>query len=72
METMTIQIRKKAGRNIIFELEKLKVIKVITDSAKEKFKKRLAKDLKESLRQVELHRQGKIKLKSAQQLLKEL
>jgi hypothetical protein len=69
---MTIQIRKKSGKNIILDLEKLHVIRVIDDSPKEKLKKRLAKDLKESLRQVELHRQGKIKLKSLDEVINEL
>jgi hypothetical protein len=40
--------------------------------ANEQFKKALKKKLAEGLKQVKLHQEGKIKLKSARQLLNEL
>lgn len=41
-------------------------------TAKEKFKRKLKKDLTEGFRQIKLHQEGKIKLKSARELLDEL
>ena len=48
------------------------VNKKTKNAANEKFKKKIEKQLREGLKQVQLHQEGKIKLKSARQLLDEL
>jgi hypothetical protein len=72
METITVQIRKKAGKNILLDLEKKNIIKIVSEVNKEKLKRRVKKDLEEGLKLVELHQAGKIKLKSAREFLNEL
>lgn len=42
------------------------------NEANEKFKKKLEKQLKKGLEQVKLHQEGKIKLKSLEDLINEL
>ena len=47
---------------------KIKVVKKSNDA----FKKKLKKDLQQAFKEVELHQQGKIELKSAKEALSEL
>jgi hypothetical protein len=55
-------------KNLKFKVEQKATIKEPLTTEQQEW----VDDLKESLRQVELHQQGKIKLKSARQLLDEL
>ena len=55
------------GMKVLRSLSFVKKAKPMTDSAAE-----LWEDLKDAAEQVRLHKQGKIKLKTAQELLNEL
>jgi len=76
MTTFTIEIPDKVEKTLADLVKQLggKVIatdteKKLTRAAK---KKQILDDLEESVRQVKLHQEGKIKLKSIDQLLNEL
>lgn len=73
MEKVTIEIKKKSARKTLLRLQEKREIKILeTIPAKEKLKKRVKKDLEEGFRLIKLHEAGKVKLKSARQLLNEL
>ena len=72
MKTITIEIKKKSAEDFLHVLEKQNSIRIIDNSPNAKFKRRIKKNIEEGLRLVNLHQQGKIKLKSARQLLNEL
>ena len=55
------------GMNVLKSLSFVKTVKPMTTAAVE-----LWDDLKEAAEQVRLHKQGKLKLKTAQELLNEL
>ncbi len=73
-EILTIKITDKKARKVIKSLEEIKFIKVVSNpnlglTAK---KKKQAKDFLAALQQAKLAEQGKIKLKTLDQLINEL
>ena len=72
MRTVTIEIKKKSAEDFLNVLEKQKSIRIIDNSPKEKLKRRIKRDLEEGFRLIKLHEQGKVKLKSADELINEL
>jgi hypothetical protein len=74
METLKVTVRSKAAKNLLLDLEELKLLKIEGQkkTGSSKLKRRIKKDLKEGFRQVKLHEQGKVKLKSLDELLDEL
>ena len=72
MKTITIEIKKKSAEDFLNVLEKQKSIRIIDNSPKTKFKRRIKKNLEDGLRLVKLHQQGKVKLKSLDELINEL
>ncbi|HZH37737.1 MAG TPA: hypothetical protein VEX65_10690 [Flavisolibacter sp.] len=75
-ETITIRLRNKKARNLLKELEELKLIEIIEDDIIPKHwsagKKQKAKDLLQALHEAKLASEGKIQLKKAQSLIDEL
>jgi predicted flavoprotein YhiN len=75
-ETITIRLRNKKAKNLLKELEELKLIEIIKDDIIPKHwsaaKKQRAKDLLEALQEAKLDNEGKIQLKTAQSLIDEL
>jgi hypothetical protein len=72
MKTITIEIKKKSAEDFLNVLEKQKSIRIIDNSEKAKFKRRIKTNLEDGLRLVKLHQQGKVKLKSLDELINEL
>lgn len=73
-ELITIRIKDKKARKVIQSLEDIKFIQIVNDpllglTGK---KKRQAKDFLSALQQAKLAEQGKIKLKTLDQLINEL
>jgi nitrogen regulatory protein PII len=73
-EEITIIIKDKKARKVIESLEEIKFIQIVNDptlglTGK---KKKQAKDFLSALRQAKLAEQGKIKLKTLDQLINEL
>ena len=74
VDTLTIKIKNAKARRVLKSLEEIKFIQVVNDplmglTGK---KKRQAKDFLSSLQQAKLAAQGKIKLKTLDQLINEL
>ncbi len=72
--TLTIKIKNAKARRVLKSLEEIKFIQVVNDplmglTGK---KKRQAKDFLSALQQAKLAEQGKIKLKTLDQLINEL
>ncbi len=74
--TITIKIRNKKARTIIKGLEELKVIEIVEDDIIPKNwpakKKKQAKDFLAAYKQAKLANEGKIKLKTLDELINEL
>jgi hypothetical protein len=73
--TITIKLRNKKARTILESLEELKVIEILHDEGKIKWtprKKKQAKDFLLAYKQAKLAEQGKIKLKTLDELINEL
>lgn len=73
--TITIRLRNKKAKNILDTLEDLKLIEILEDDEKIKWtpkKKQQAKDFLSALKQAKLADQGKIKLKTLDELINEL
>ena len=72
MEQLILNIKKKEKIPFLKELLKhMDFVEVVEPSKKEK-KKKILDDLEEAVEQVNLHKKGKAKLKSLQQVLDEL
>lgn len=73
-DIITIRIKDKKARKVIESLEEIKFIQIVNDptlglTGK---KKKQAKDFLSALKQAKLAEQGKIKLKTLDQLINEL
>lgn len=71
MEALNVQIINPKAKLLLFDLEKMDLIRIgtkpkATDTVK------LWKDLKDAAQEVRFHKQGKLKLKTAQELLNEI
>jgi hypothetical protein len=72
MEQLILNIKKKEKIPFLKELLKhMDFVEVVESSKKEK-KKKILNDLEEAVEQVNLHKKGKVKLKTLQQVLNEL
>jgi hypothetical protein len=71
---ITIRIKDKKARNVIKSLEEIKFIQIVTDPLEglTPKKKKQAKEFLSALQQAKLAEQGKIKLKTLDQLINEL
>ena len=74
VDTLTIKIKNAKARRVLKSLEEIKFIQVVNDpllglTGK---KKRQAKDFLSALQQAKLAEEGKIKLKTLDQLINEL
>lgn len=72
MKTITIEIRKKSAEDFLHVLEKQNSIRIIDNSPTAKLKRRIKNDLEEGFRLIKLHEQGKVKLKTLNELIDEL
>lgn len=74
MKTLTIKVKSKAAENILLSLEDLHLLKIEKEKPKatEKFKRKIKKQLEEGFREIKLHEEGKIKMKSLDELINEL
>ena len=68
-----LEVKDKRAKPVINMLKELKYVKttLVKDGKKSK-KQEILDGLKEAVEEVKLHRQGKIKLKTAKELLDEL
>ena len=71
MEALNIQIVNPKAKSLLLNLEKMNLIRIETKSGSEGTVE-LFEDLKNAAQEVRLHKQGKLKLKTAQDLLNEL
>ena len=71
MEALNIQIVNPKAKSLLLNLEKMNLIRIETKSRSEGTVE-LFEDLKNAAQEVRLHKQGKLKLKTAQDLLNEL
>jgi hypothetical protein len=67
MEALNVQIINPKAKSLLMNLEEMNLIRVGKNSVNE-----LLEDLKDAAHEVRLHKQGKLKLKTAQDLLNEL
>ncbi len=72
MKDVTLSVPDKDYDFFIKLVKKLDFVKVKEDKKKEASKKKFLEGLKEAVEEVKLAKQGKIKLKSAEELLNEL
>ena len=72
MQTVTIQIKNKKAYSLLRGLEKVNLIKVVKEPALSPYKKKIAKSLRNALKEVKQFEQGKVKLKDAKDLMNEL
>ena len=72
MTTARIEISDTKTELVLTLLKELGVKVKVVKKSNDAFKKKLKKDLKQAFKEVELHQQGKIELKSARDLLDEL
>jgi len=71
MEAMNVQIINPKAKLLLFDMQKMNLIRIkakpmTTDKVE------LWEDLKKAAQEVRFHKQGKLKLKTAQELLNEL
>jgi len=71
MEVFNVQIINPKAKLLLFDLEKMDLIRIET-KPKAKDGDKLCEDLKDAAQEVRFHKQGKLKLKTAQELLNEL
>ena len=71
MTIAQIEIPDNKEKLIVTLLKELGVKVKVEKKSNEAFKKKLKKDLQQAFKEVELHQQGKIELKSARELLNE-
>lgn len=75
-DTITIKLRNKKARGLLKELEELKLIEIVEEEVIpkqwSKGKKERARGLLEALREAKLAEEGKIQLKSLDDLINEL
>jgi hypothetical protein len=67
MEALNVQIINPKAKMLLFGLEELNLIRIESKPMNE-----LWEDLKKAAQEVRLHKQGKLKLKTAQDVLNEL
>lgn len=72
MTIAQIEIPDSKEKLVVTLLKELGVKVKVEKKSNETLKKRLKKDLQQAFKEVELHQQGKIELKSAKDLLNEL
>ena len=74
--TITIRLRNKKARALLEDLEELKLIEIVEDNIIPKHwpakKKRQARDFLAALKEAKLANEGKIKLKTLDDLINEL
>jgi hypothetical protein len=71
--TLTIKIKDKKAHKLLKSLEEVKLISIIDDSktSRSPKKKKQAKDFLSALKQAKLAEEGKIKLKTLDELINE-
>lgn len=72
METITVYPKSKSQATALKTIFDGMQLKFKTNSSRNKKSSKLKNDLQESMNEVALHRQGKIKLKTAKELANEL
>ena len=71
MDIRLVEIKDKKALNFLRDMEDVKLIKV-HDTPKESLKAKIKNDLETGFEMIRLYEQGKIKLKSAHDLYREL
>jgi len=71
MEALNVQIINPQAKLLLFDLENMNLMRIEVKST-DADAVRLREDLKNAAQDVRLHKQGKLKLKTAQELLNEL
>jgi hypothetical protein len=72
METITIYPKSKSQSTALKTIFDDMQIKFKSNSSTKKKNHKLANDLRDAMKEVQLHRQGKLKLKTAKELANEL
>ncbi len=67
-----IEVRDDKLDSVLRTLENIKYVKVLNKNGHSSEKEKILKGLAEAVEEVKLHRAGKIKLKTARQLLNDL
>ena len=71
MEALNVQIVNPKAKLLLFDLEKMNLIRIEAKTSTANGAE-LWEDLKNAAQEVRFHKQGKLKLKTAQELLNEL
>jgi hypothetical protein len=71
MEALNVQIVNPKAKALLLNLEEMNLIRIKLKSKRTE-RIGLLEDLKDAAREVRLHKEGKLKLKTAQDLLNEL
>ena len=71
MDVRLVEIKNKKALNFLRDMEDVKLIKVL-EAPKKSLKGKIKRDLETGFEMIRLHKEGKIKLKSAHDLLREL
>jgi hypothetical protein len=71
MEALSVQIINPKAKSLLFNLEEMNLIR-IKAKPQSMGTDGILEDLKDAVRDVRLHKQGKLQLKTAQDLLNEL
>jgi len=71
MEALSVQLVNPKAKLLLFDLEKLNLIRIDAKSSTASGVE-LWEELKDAAQEVRFHKQGKLKLKTAQELLNEL
>jgi len=71
MEALNVQIINPQAKLLLFDLEKMNLIRIEVKPTNTNSEE-LWEDLKNAAQEVRFHKQGKLKLKTAQELLNEL
>ena len=71
MESLNVQILNPKAKALLFNLEEMNLIRIKSKSKRTEIVK-LLEDFEDAAQEVRLHKQGKLKLKTAQDLLNEL
>jgi 16S rRNA C1402 N4-methylase RsmH len=72
MQTVKLQIKNKKAYNLLKNLEKINLIKLLKEPEPTPYKRKIAKSIKNAMKEVKEFDRGKLKLRNAKDLLDEL
>lgn len=71
MQTVTVQLKNKKAYSLLKNLEEINLIKLVKEPGSP-YKRKIAKSLKNALKEVKDFEKGKTKLRNAKDLLNEI